>query len=629
MACDTRYAYVNPGLLVGSTVTLACLEDPSSPCDVVFSRAGCGCNCVDDVQVAGAVVGAQEVTLPSGLQPGDLLCSTGSINALAQDKNGAWQALQRLEGSPGFAVGMHDTGQFTCGFTAHGERVVVDIRLAQGGSPLISTATAEPFHTALVDVVGVRNRALRFVGTGANFTAACWDRDTSRTYTPYRAVSTEPLYSAVSTRLSVTQVNCDTFELNYGVNPPCVGCYGSVSASLSDLRIWQDVNNPHYKRSPGAVSPGMEGTCISGDVGLDSTGPHATVMQPLGLNSDRLVAPIDLRGFMAVSSESFVCDVWEGGRLIASLPSQFNPPMVSYDAYDFDKSTLQTEIIPAGGVINCTTNVVAVANTHAGGVEFELGGGRIPFFIPPTCNITAAPTLSPTLYPTVAPTETTTASPTLVPTGNPTRQPSVAPTNAPSFAPTRNPTQQPSDTPTYAPTYTPTVTQTWEPTYSPSGAPSNSPSVSPTKAPSSSPTVSQTWEPSKSPSPAPTTSPTGAPTWNPAHSRTPTTAPTPLPSFSPSKTPTAMPTETPTAEPSASPHTTQAPTFSIMPTTTSPTPTPTLRRVTPTTVDQGRFFLDSASPVATAVGFGAATLVVMIIVAFLARAIRARRVRLV
>eukprot|EP01084_Bolivina_argentea_P258765 436392_1 len=169
-------------------------------------------------------------------------------------------------------------------------------------------------------------------------------------------------------------------------------------------------------------------------------------------------------------------------------------------------------------------------------------------------------TFNPTAIPTVNPTTTPTAIPTANPaTSNPTTIPTVNPT-----ASTKHPTAS-TKHPTYDPTKYPTLYPTKYPSKSPTNNPSNNPSISPSKYPTKYPTLHPTKYPSKSPTKNPSESPTKNPTYDPSTS----------PTFDPTVNPTFYPTPKPTYKPTPRPifgTPTQTP---IVPTSDSPTESPT------------------------------------------------------
>jgi len=151
-------------------------------------------------------------------------------------------------------------------------------------------------------------------------------------------------------------------------------------------------------------------------------------------------------------------------------------------------------------------------------------------------------TQSPTLAPSVS------GEPSFLPSLHPTLQPSAS--GEPSFQPTLHPTLQPSVSgePSFQPTEKPSISGV--PSFQPTLMPSTSPSIQPTSKPSIS------GEPSFQPTMMPSTSPSIQPTEKPSISGEPSFQPTLMPSTSPSTSPTMYPTLTP------------------VPTTKSPTETP-------------------------------------------------------
>ena len=121
------------------------------------------------------------------------------------------------------------------------------------------------------------------------------------------------------------------------------------------------------------------------------------------------------------------------------------------------------------------------------------------------------------------------------------------------------------------------INNTPSPTIGPTSQPTSQPSRS--QEPSSAPTRGPTSSPSTSPSLPPTDRPTIGPTTSPSASPTPPRTPEPSlsagPSSSPSMQPTGTPTGAPTTSPSLSPTVSQSPSVSLMPTTSSPSSTPT------------------------------------------------------
>eukprot|EP00756_Hemistasia_phaeocysticola_P040799 Hpha_TRINITY_DN16884_c0_g2::TRINITY_DN16884_c0_g2_i3::g.148380::m.148380 len=215
-------------------------------------------------------------------------------------------------------------------------------------------------------------------------------------------------------------------------------------------------------------------------------------------------------------------------------------------------ATLSTANYGAGTVLECTMDVMVVADVLTGMLNNVTNDEVNLVMLPMTLVPTTSPTTSPTLVPT-----TPTASPSVRPTGSsppsakptwrPTASPAASPTTSPTFLPTASPTLQPSETPTGAPTSSPAP---------PSAAPSSSPTATPTASPTLAPTKSPTSSPSESPtlsdpSVAPSSSPTNAPL---APSVSPT-AVTVAPSVSPTAV-TVAPSVSPTAvtvAPSVSP----------------------------------------------------------------------------
>lgn len=262
----------------------------------------------------------------------------------------------------------------------------------------------------------------------------------------------------------------------------------------------------------------------------------------------------------------------------AEIPDLFEDDSLRIDSHDLfflSQHWMEKNSLPNQGNINKDTFidifdlVEFIQNYHQ----------PIPTWTPTfTATKTPTPTFTPTPSATKTPTPSFTPSPTVTDTHTPTVTPTLTPTMTNTYTPTLTPSLTPTNTFTIPPTFTPTFTLTIAPSFTPAYTATLAPSFTPTVTPTFTPTFTITPSPSIPPTltNTPTYTSTATLTDTPTLTATSTMAPSPLPTDTPSPTPSPSFSPTPSYTPveSWTPTIIESPTWTIAPTESVNTPTP-------------------------------------------------------
>jgi len=471
LPCDFAYAYVQSGVSTGEgSFAATCL---SGSCEMALASAGCGCarGCTETLLTTLTEgKSSKGVALPRTFKTGDSVCSTGQLAIMASNRRQSNRRTRApmpvtsaaLSGLV-FAYSVPtDNADVTCTVTAHFEKVDA-VAVTGEGDRAIDAFNSEVYTFPKRQT---SDPVLIFVAS-APVTVVCsldrlavGDVGPGDYHYPLLPVTTEPLYAALSSKLTAIAVDCVTGQIISAADVTCTvrtskdggePCPG-YSGKATGAHVWSSgSSNDNYRAMPIRVQA-SGGACLAATVAGDGTGAHMISAYPRTLFSTTFGVPSGLRGIAIVSDTPFRCTTLNGRVFANEVAHASGLYMKSIDSFGF-KNTGTTGNAALtkeeGYVITCDVPVMAIGNTFQArrnrlGDEYNIQGVEDLWSVDPVCRAGAS-------------TDSPTASKKT--TGSPTASADAASTDSPTASKktTANPTAS-TDSPTASKKTTPNPT---------------------------------------------------------------------------------------------------------------------------------------------------------------------------
>ena len=380
---------------------------------------------------------------------GDLLCTTGQVNAMIQDNINSFIYEFAPASTAGTLFGIanqRNTGVKCTLISYSTSPVSVSVYrsiLGRANTVTISNQYDIEIVTGLITT----DEYVTFLSNGP-ISVACMDdlRGIVVDHTVLVEMTADPVYGWSSNKVSGMVVACSSgiSTLDLG-QPSCDNSAGSSpTISIIDDDVWRiavtgsSYSGPSLVCSPPAVANRCIGATTSGDI----NGGEMTSFFPKSRFSDFYVLAVNSGRYAVLSDEVANCTA-NGNEWFPSITGSTG----------ITKANLVSGVLAAGTVIRCDRPVMIVMQTFEDGgyyKEYNLFGLEDDTLM--WDSVGSQYRIECTDSPTKNPTQSPTYSPTEAPTLNPTKSPTFAPTQAPTYSPTQEPTESPVPVPTGTPT---------------------------------------------------------------------------------------------------------------------------------------------------------------------------------